>query len=63
MSISSGVGTLTLPSSGVTAGTYSAVAVNSYGIVTGGSQVIGYYATTDTIGNELATGGFAFVEV
>ena len=63
LSISSGVGTLTLPSSGVTAGTYSAVAVNSYGIVTGGSQVIGYYATTDTIGNELATGGFAFVEV
>ena len=63
LSISSGVGTLTLPSSGVTAGTYSAVAVNSYGIVTGGSQVIGYYATTDTIGSELATGGFAFVEV
>ena len=63
LSISGGVGTLTLPSSGVTAGTYSAVAVNSYGIVTGGSQVIGYYATTDTIGNELATGGFAFVEV
>ena len=63
LSISSGVGTLTLPSSDVTAGTYSAVAVNSYGIVTGGSQVIGYYATTDTIGNELATGGFAFVEV
>lgn len=63
LSISSGVGTLTLPNSGVTAGTYSAVAVNSYGIVTGGSQVIGYYATTDTIGNELATGGFAFVEV
>ena len=37
--------------------------LNQYGIVTGGSQVIGYYATTDTIGNELATGGFAFVEV
>lgn len=63
LSISSAVGTLTLPSSGVTAGTYSAVAVNSYGIVTGGSQVIGYYSTTDTIGNELATGGFAFVEL
>ena len=63
LSIASGTGTLTLPSSGVTSGTYSAVAVNQYGIVTGGSQVIGYYATTDTIGNELATGGFAFVEV
>ena len=63
LSIASGTGTLTLPSSSVIPGTYSAVAVNQYGIVTGGSEVIRYYATTDTIGSELATGGFAFVEV
>lgn len=59
----SAAGTAQWVSSGVTAGTYSAVLVNAYGLVTAGSQVIGYYSKTQTIGNELATGGFAFVEV
>ncbi len=53
--------TATLANSGVTAGTYSAVAVNAKGIVTGGQQMI----VVDTTGsiNDLAIGGLFFEEV
>lgn len=52
-----------LGNSGVTAGTYSAVSVNTKGIVTAGAQVINYYASSETVGSELVTGGFAMVAI
>lgn len=66
LSASSGV--VSLATSGVTAGTYCAVKVDTYGRVTTGAHVIKYYAagTTDakiTSDTELVTGGFAFVEL
>lgn len=58
----------TLGDSGITAGTYSAIQVNTKGIAIAGSQVIKYYVsstTNDTIKGDttLAEGGFAFVEI
>ena len=58
----------TLGNSGITAGTYSAIQVNTKGIAIAGSQVIKYYAsstTNATIQSDttLAEGGFAFVEI
>ncbi len=58
----------TLGDSGITAGTYSAIQVNTKGIAIAGSQVIKYYAsstTNATIQSDttLAEGGFAFVEI
>ena len=58
----------TLGESGITAGTYSAIQVNTKGIAIAGSQVIKYYAsstTNATIQSDttLAEGGFAFVEI
>ena len=57
-----------LGESGVDAGIYSAIEVNKQGIAIAGSQVIKYYAwgTTDKFIKEdtnLASGGFAFVEL
>lgn len=48
---------LTLKNSGVTAGTYSVVAVNSKGIVTAGNQIIEVGAAAS---NSLAVGGLLF---
>lgn len=58
----------TLGDSGITAGTYSAIQVNTKGIAIAGSQVIKYYVsstTNATIQSDttLAEGGFAFVEI
>lgn len=58
----------TLGDSGITAGTYSAIQVNTKGIAIAGSQVIKYYvsSTTNAIiqsDTTLAEGGFAFVEI
>lgn len=49
--------TLTLKNSGVTAGTYSVVAVNSKGIVTAGNQII---EVGTAASNSLAVGGLLF---
>ena len=56
-------GTMTLGDSGVTPGVYCALQVNSKGIVTAGAHVIKMYKNSDTIGPELVTGGFAFIEI
>ena len=58
----------TLGDSGIAAGTYCALTVNSKGIAVAGSHVIKYYTsgtTNDTIKGDtmLAEGGFAFVEI
>lgn len=55
--------TMTLGDSGVTPGVYCALQVNSKGIVTAGAHVIKMYKNSDTIGPELVTGGFAFIEI
>lgn len=47
----------------ITAGVYSAVQVNTSGIVTAGAQVIKMYEAGDTIGAELVQNGFAFVKI
>lgn len=47
----------------ITAGVYSAVQVNTSGIVTAGAQVIKMYEAGDTIGSELVQNGFAFVKI
>ena len=56
-------GEMTLGDSGVTPGVYCALQVNSKGIVTAGAHVIKIYKNSDTIGPELVTGGFAFIEI
>ena len=56
-------GTMTLGDSGVVPGVYCALQVNSKGIVTAGAHVIKMYKNSDTIGPELVTGGFAFIEI
>lgn len=56
-----GKGTITLPDSGVTAGPYSCVSVNSKGIVTAGQQFIAYATNLTGISN-LSVGGLAIVE-
>lgn len=56
-------GTMTLGDSGVTPGVYCALQVNSKGIVTAGAHVIKMYKKDATIGSELVTGGFAFIEI
>lgn len=56
-----GKGTITLPDSGVTAGPYSCVSVNSKGIVTKGQQFIAYATNLTGISN-LSVGGLAIVE-
>lgn len=58
----------TLGDSGITAGTYSAIQVNTKGIAIAGSQVIKYYVSSTTNATiqgdtTLAEGGFAFVEI
>ena len=53
--------TLTLPDSGVTAGPYSCVSVNSKGIVVSGQQFIAYATNLSGISN-LAVGGLAIVD-
>ena len=53
--------TLTLPDSGVTAGPYSCVSVNTKGIVTSGQQFIAYATNLTGISN-LAVGGIAIVD-
>lgn len=55
--------TMTLGDSGVTPGVYCALQVNSKGIVTAGAHVIKMYKKDATIGPELVTGGFAFIEI
>lgn len=55
--------TMTLGDSGVTPGVYCALKVNSKGIVTAGAHVIKMYKKDATIGPELVTGGFAFIEI
>lgn len=55
--------TVTLGDSGVTAGVYSAVQVNSKGIVSAGAQLIKVYEPNDIIGAELATNGFALIKM
>lgn len=65
-SVSSGTATvnLTLANSGVTAGTYSAVTVNSKGLVTAGAQMIEVGVTSQTTPSEsLAVGGIFFKEI
>lgn len=53
--------TLTLANSGVTAGTYSVVAVNSKGIVTGGNQLVEWGGSSQTTpSSSLAVGGLFF---
>lgn len=47
----------------IVAGVYSAVQVNTSGIVTAGAQVIRMYEAGDTIGAELVQNGFAFVKI
>lgn len=51
----------------MTAGIYSAVQVNSQGIVTAGTQVIKYYPTSSTTNpatdGNLVNGGFAFIQI
>lgn len=51
----------------MTAGIYSAVQVNSQGIVTAGAQVIKYYPTSSTTNpatdGNLVNGGFAFIQI
>ena len=47
----------------IAAGVYSAVQVNTSGIVTAGAQVIRMYEAGDTIGAELVQNGFAFVKI
>ena len=54
---------MTLGDSGVTAGVYSAVQVNSKGIVLAGAQLIKVYEPNDIIGAELATNGFALIKM
>ena len=56
-------GMMTLGDSGVTAGVYSAVQVNSKGIVSAGAQLIKVYEPNDIIGAELATNGFALIKM
>ena len=56
-----GKGTITLPDSGVTAGSYSCVSVNAKGIVTSGQQFIAYATNLSGISN-LAVGGLAIVD-
>lgn len=56
-------GTITLGNSGVAAGVYSAVQVNSKGIVSAGAQLIKVYEPNDVIGAELATNGFALIKM
>ena len=56
-------GMMTLGDSGVTAGVYSAVQVNSKGIVSAGAQLIKIYEPNDVIGAELATNGFALIKM
>ena len=53
--------TLTLPDSGVKAGPYSCVSVNTKGIVTSGQQFIAYATNLSGISN-LAVGGLAIVD-
>ena len=55
--------TITLGNSGVAAGVYSAIQVNSKGIVSAGAQLIKVYEPNDTIGAELATNGFALIKM
>ena len=53
--------TLTLADSGVNAGTYSVIAVNSKGIVTGGNQLVEWGSVGQTTpSNTLAVGGLFF---
>ena len=56
-----GKGTITLPDSGVTAGSYSCISVNAKGIVTSGQQFIAYATNLSGISN-LAVGGLAIVD-
>lgn len=56
-------GMMTLGDSGVTAGVYSAVQVNSKGIISAGAQLIKVYEPNDIIGAELATNGFALIKM
>ena len=57
--------TLTLKNSGVTAGTYSAVAVNAKGIVTAGNNIfeVGSKSGTNTPSSLLAVGGIFYQEI
>lgn len=61
---SSGIPSSDLATSGVTAGTYSAVTVNDKGLVTAGAQIIEVGATSQTTPSaSLAVGGLFFKEI
>ena len=60
-STSGGTVTITHNTSGVTAGTYSAVSVNTYGHVTAGAQMIKYVNSESADVSDVANGGTVIV--